>query len=245
MPGVLSGTHFGLYHNLKVSESMSELVKKERDFVIPGDIIVNSLEYLPGRNAYREGDNIYSKRIGIVSLNNRVVSVIPLTSAYTPKVGDMVIGEVAEIQSNGWVIDINSYYMAYLPLSGVREYIDTSRTRLSSVYAIGDMINAKIFSANSDSVHLSMQDPRARKLTEGRIIKINPAKVPRIIGKQGSMISIIKEKTNCMITVGQNGIIWISGDNVQKVIETIGIIENDAQLEGLTDKITEFLGGTK
>ena len=222
---------------------MEELVKKEREFVIPGDIIVNSLEYLPGRNAFREGDSIHAKRIGIVSINNRVVSVIPLASPYMPKAGDMVIGEVVEIQSNGWILDINAPYFAYLPLSGVREYIDTSRTSLSSYYAIGDVLSAKISQAWGDSVHITMQDTRARRLTEGRIVKINPAKVPRLIGKEGSMITIIKDKTNSRISVGQNGVVWISGDNMEKVIETIRLIEREAHTDGLTDSVSEFLGG--
>ncbi len=221
---------------------MSELLKKEKDFVIPGDVIVNSLEYLPGRNAYRDGDSICAKRIGIVAINNRVVYVIPLSSVYMPKAGDIVIGEIVEVQSNGWVVDINSPYLAYLSLSGVREYIDTSKTSLSNVYAIGDVINAKVVSAWPDSVHITMQDTRARKLTEGRIIKINPAKTPRLIGKQGSMISMIKEKTGCRITVGQNGVVWVSGENAEKVIETIKLIEKEAQFDGLTENISQFLG---
>ena len=53
-----------------------------------------------------------------------MISVIPLSGVYVPKGGDMVIGKVQDIQSSGWVIDINSISDAYLPLSGVREFID-------------------------------------------------------------------------------------------------------------------------
>ncbi len=223
---------------------MSDMLKSEKDFVVPGDEIVKSIDYLPGKNTFREGDSIYAKRLGIVSLSGRVVSVIPLSGVYSPKIGDMVIGEVMEIQSNGWVVDIKGSCFAYLPLSGIREYVDTNKTSLSSVYAIGDLIYAKISSLNpsSDSVYLSMQDSRSRKFTSGRVVKINPSKVPRLIGKQGSMINVIKDKTGCRISVGQNGLIWLDGEKTELAVQAIQIIEEKAhKTSGLTEQISEFL----
>lgn len=221
------------------------LLKKERDFVVPGDRIVQSLDYLPGRNSYREGDSIFAKRLGLVSVVNRVVSVIPLAGPYVPKVGDMVIGEVEEIQSNGWIINISGVYTAYMPLSGVREYIDTTRSQLSHYYGIGDVLYAKVSGANADSVQVSMQDTRARKFKTGRILTISPAKVPRLIGKEGSMIITIKERTGCRITVGQNGIIWIEGEKEDLAIEAINLVDREAAYEGLTDKVIKLLGDAR
>ena len=89
-----------------------------------------------------------------------------------------------------------------------------------------------------------MKGPGLRNLRGGRLIKVTPTKVPRIIGKQGSMVSMIKEKTNCRIIVGQNGIVWIEGtdsDNENLATEAILKIEKDAHTEGLTDKIKNFL----
>ncbi len=221
---------------------MPDLLKKDRELVIPGDKIVDSMDYLPGKNCYREGNSLYAKKLGLVSVKNRVISVIPLNSVYIPKVGDMVVGEIEEIQSNGWVVNINSPYPAYLPLSGVKEFIDTSKTDLSKVYNVGDIIYAKVSSfVQSDSTHVSMQDIRSRKFRGGRVIKINPAKVPRLIGKQGSMIKLIKEKTGCRISVGQNGLIWIEGDNIDTVLKVTEIIEKESQTNGLTDRISKML----
>ncbi|MBU0953573.1 MAG: exosome complex protein Rrp4 [Nanoarchaeota archaeon] len=222
---------------------MAELLKKERDFVLPGDELVKSMDYLPGKNAYREGDSVYAKRLGIVSLSNRVVSVIPLNSGYMPKAGDMVIGTVEEIQSNGWIVDIKAPYSAYLPLSGVREFIDTSKIALSTVYDIGDLLYAKVNMANSGSVHLSMQDPRSRKFRGGRIVKINPAKVPRLIGKMGSMITLIKDRTGCRISVGQNGLVWVDGERDDVAAQAVDMIERDSFHEGLTDRVAALVGG--
>lgn len=220
-------------------------MKKDRELAIPGDELVKSMDYLPGKNCFREGESIITKRLGLVSVDGRVISIIPLSGVYLPKYGDMVIGTVAEIQSSGWIVDINSLHQAYLPLSGVKEFIDTKRTDLSKVYAIGDVIYSKISLVNGDSVHLSMQDTRSRKFTSGRVIKMSSAKVPRLIGKQGSMIRLIKDSTGCRINVGQNGAVWIEGANDNTVLSAVQLIEKNSHIDGLTDKVSEFLGKTK
>jgi exosome complex component RRP4 len=222
---------------------MSEMIKNDRDFVVPGDEIINSMDFLPGKNCFREGNSIFSKRIGLVSVRGWVISVIPLSGVYAPRAGDMVIGEVEDIQSSGWIVNINSTGDAYLPLSGVREFIDTTKTDLSKFYAVGDVIYAKINHANSHTIHLSMQDPRARKFTSGRIVSMNPAKVPRLIGKEGSMINVIKDKAGCRINVGQNGLVWFEGSNEDLVVDAIRIVEKDAAHEGLTERVSSMLNG--
>ena len=227
---------------------MAELIKKEREFVIPGEEIIKSMDYLPGRNCYREGEFILSKKIGLVSVSGRVISVIALNGIYVPKVDDMVIGVVEDIQgTSGWIIDIKSPCRAFLPLSGVREFVDTSRTSLNKIYDIGDVLYANIHmvAQQSDSVHISMQDPRARKMRGGRVLSINPAKVPRIIGKQGSMISMIKDATGSRISIGQNGFMWFEGGNEELVLKAINMIDREAYTTGLTDRVAELLGRPK
>ena len=219
---------------------MSETLKNERDFVVPGDEIVNSMEFLPGRNSFRDGNSIYSKRVGLVHIENHVVSIVPLSGGYMPLIGDMVIGEVVDVQSNGWIISIDSAYDAYLPLSGVRQFVRQG-TDLSKIYAIGDIVYAKVSVATGNSLNVSLQDIRARKLVGGKLMEISPVKVPRLIGKQGSMISLIKERTGCNIYVGQNGIIWVFGDNYDLVTEVLRKVEKESHMEGLTDSIEKLL----
>ena len=222
---------------------MEELLKKDRELVIPGDEIIRSMDYLPGKNAFRDGDSIYAKKLGLVSVNRRVISVIPLSGVYIPKAGDMVMGEVIDIQNNGWVIDIKSVNEGFLPLSGVREFVDTSKTDMSKIYGLGDVVYAKISASSSNSVYLTMQDTRSRKLRSGRVVRMSPAKVPRLIGKEGSMIKLIKDKTGCRISIGQNGLVWFEGEKEDSVIDAIKLIERESVTDGLTDKISNLLGG--
>jgi len=219
-----------------------KVFKKEKDVVLPGDEIVDSMEYLPGRNCFREGSGIVSKRIGLVYFKNRVIEVVPLAGMYTPEPGDMVIGIVKEVQRNGWAIDINSPYEAFLPLSGVREFIDPMKTDLSKIYGAGDVIYGKVTMVSpAKSIHVSMQDIKTRKFSEGRIVKISPVKVPRLIGKQGSMINLIKDKTGCRISVGQNGVVWLQGENEILAVKAIKTIERKSHTDGLTDYIEKLL----
>lgn len=93
------------------------------------------------------------------------------------------------------------------------------------------------------NVSVKMNEEGLKRIEKGRLIEISPSKVPRVIGKNASMISILKKESNCEIYVGQNGRIWIDGpkEAMRKVIEAIEIIEEKAHTSGLTDKIKKFL----
>src|SRR2546425_545307 len=75
------------------------------------------------------------------------------------------------------------------------------------------------------------------------VIEISPTKVPRVIGKQGSMVSLIMDLTGCRIYVGQNGRIWLDGDDRSAAIATMAIrlIEERAQAVGLTEGVRELI----
>jgi exosome complex component RRP4 len=223
-----------------------EEYKNERKVVLPGERIVESMEYLPGRNCFRDGNSIYSKRLGVIYYRGRVIDVVPLSGKYMPEIDDMVIGTVDEVQYSGWIVNINSPYKAFLPLSGVRGFLDPSRTDLSKIYGIGDLIYAKVFDVTPmKDIKISMKDPSTRKFENGRAVKVSPVKVPRIIGKQGSMINMIKDKTGCRISVGQNGVVWLQGEKENLAARAIIEIEENSQIPGLTDHIAKFLSESK
>ncbi|MEE9223123.1 MAG: KH domain-containing protein, partial [Thermoplasmata archaeon] len=88
-------------------------------------------------------------------------------------------------------------------------------------------------------VVLTMKEHGLRKLTGGQIVEISHSKVPRVIGRKGSMISLIKGFTKCRLFVGQNGRIWIDGDidDIHNTIRVIERIEEEAQMIGLTESV--------
>ncbi len=220
----------------------SELLVQERSLVVPGELLAKGLDNLPGVGAYRTNHDIRSKVLGLVRLKDRLVCVVPLAGAYIPKVGDGVIATVTDIQATFWIAELNSPYDALLNISeAVPEYVDRG-TDISIYYDIGDVVYAKVLSVSkTKNVQLTMNDYRAKKLIGGKLVRVTPSKVPRVIGKEGSMVELIKNRTGCQITVGQNGVIWLRGQNENLAARVVLMIEREAHIEGLTDRITRFL----
>ena len=218
---------------------------KDKDIVVPGEILAEGMSYLPGQGMYRQGNNIIATRLGLVKIDGKVIKIIPLSGKYLPKRGDVIIGTVKDITLSGWVMETNSAYTALLQLRDASTDYIRKGSDLTKYYDIGDHLVTKIYNVTSQNViDLTMKGPGLRKLTGGRIMKVSPTKVPRIIGKQGSMVSMIKQATNCNIMVGQNGIVWIKGANPEDeilTVKTISKIEKESHVPGLTDIIKEFL----
>ena len=185
----------------------------DRKVVVPGEVIAKG-DYLPGEWTEKRGDEIVSIRFGLAEETNRLVKVIPLSGVYIPRRGNVVIGKVENITFNGWILDIGTAETAFLSLMEVPRYVN--KDALEEVMEIGDVAVVKVVGVNKRGVDLSIKLRGLGRIDEGIIIKVNPNKVPRIIGKEGSMIKIIKDETGCNITVGQNGYIWIKGDSVEK-----------------------------
>ncbi len=223
---------------------MGKLLVKEREIVIPGQELAEGLDYLPGQGTFREDNKIIANYLGLLSTNERFIKVIPLTGRYIPKVNDLVIGKVVEIGFYGWSIDIGSAYNAMLSIRDAAEFIERDDD-LTKYYDYGDLVVAKINKVTrSKSIDLTTKGPGLKKLDGGKIIDVTPSKVPRMIGKQGSMIQLIKEKTGCNIIIGQNGRVWIKGESTEKEIlasNAIIKIEQESHTEGLTDKIKKML----
>jgi exosome complex component RRP4 len=216
--------------------------KSKREIVIPGETIVSGSEYLPGDHTLREGNDIIAARFGLAEVSGRLVRVIPLAGVYIPRRGNSIVGKVIDITFNGWILDIDSPYLAFLPVAEVNKYIN--KNDLTEFLDIGDMIVANVLMVKHRGVDLTLKGRGLGKLEEGMIIKINSNKVPRVIGKGGSMVNLIKKETACNIIVGQNGLIWIKGKSTGAELlakEAILFIVEKSFIEGLTEKVKEFL----
>jgi len=218
-----------------------EQKNKERMVVVPGEVI-GSKDSLPGDGTAKEGDEVVAQRYGLVEESGKVVKVIPLSGIFVPRRGNVIIGKVEDITFNGWINDINAPSSAFLPVSEVPRYLD--KNSLGEFLDIGDFFSAKISGVKSKGIDLTLEGRGLGKLEGGSIIFINSNKVPRVIGREGSMINLIKDETNVRITVGQNGIIWIKGDNIEDELRAKAAVEfvtEKSFVSGLTDKVKEFL----
>jgi exosome complex component RRP4 len=218
----------------------------DRQIVIPGEVIASGEDYLPGEWTEKIGDDVISVRFGLMEETNKLVRVIPLSGVYQPRRGNVVIGKVEMLTMNGWVIDIGTADNGFLPLMEVPRFVN--KDAMDEVMDIGDMVVAKIWNMNKRGIDLSIKSRGYGRIEEGLIVKINPNKIPRVIGKEGSMISLIKSKTNCEITAGQNGLVWIQGNTVEEELfakRAIEFIEQNSFMSGLTEEVEKWLEENK
>ncbi|MFQ5998996.1 MAG: exosome complex RNA-binding protein Rrp4, partial [Candidatus Bathyarchaeia archaeon] len=173
-----------------------------------------------------------------------------LRARYFPLVDDTVIGQITDIGLHGWTVDINAPYSAMLSLSDVvGRSFNPQMESLSNILGVGDVIVGKvtIFDRTRDP-HITIQAPGLGRVSGGVVIGLTPTKIPRLIGKQGSMISLLKQGTGCDVIVGQNGKVLIRGreqKDIEIVIKAINLIESSSHLSGLTDRIKVLLENEK
>jgi len=219
----------------------SDSKENTREIVVPGDLLAISSKR-PGPGTYSQGGKIFASQLGIKSVRPDSISVVPLAGQYVPIAGDLVVGKIVDVGASNWLVDINSPYPSPLHVNEVPWRVEFGETR--KFMQVGDIVLLKIVGVDElKRISVSMQDHGLRKLTGGMVIEVSPSKVPRVIGKNGSMIQMLKNETACRIYVGQNGRIWIDGelDNIVRAVQAIKMIEDEAHNLGLTEKVKEFL----
>jgi exosome complex component RRP4 len=217
-----------------------------KQLVTPGDLLAEG-PYFAGENTYRDGSKIYSARVGLADIIGNKLIVVPIKGAYIPRIDDIVIGRVTDIGMSGWQVDICAPYPAMLPASEtpMQRGHDMGRRDLSHLYGVGDLTLAQViaFDRARDPL-LTTKGRGLGKVTSGRVARIAPAKIPRVIGKKGSMITMLKKETNTDIIPGQNGVILATGKNPDQeriAVEALYMIEREAHTSGLTDRVRAMI----
>jgi exosome complex component RRP4 len=225
----------------------SKIFFPDRSIVTPGDLVAEGEFQIPWSPYYIKINNkYYSTIVGLLEVKDNYFEIIPLEiTYYYPKIGDTVIGLIEDIEIYGWVVDIKAPYTAYLPAASMLGRPINPGEDLRRYLDKGDYIIAKIetFDRTTNPI-LSVKSKGLGRISSGTIIDILPIKVPRIIGKNKSMIEILTSETSCSITVAQNGRIWIecpSREKEELLLAAIKIIERESHIKGLTERIKKFL----
>jgi exosome complex component RRP4 len=215
--------------------------------VVPGDFISDEVNRA-GEGTYVDEGKVYAMNYGIVS-DKGAIKVVAISGKYVPTRGDVVIGKVVELVYPFWIVDIASPYEARLHISdfsrGAERRIDFST--MSDYLDLGDLIIAKVLDVDAlMRIDLGLKD-EIKIGNRGRLIEISHTKVPRVIGRSGSMIKMLKEKCKCFIFIAKNGRIWIKGqeENMNLATQMVLMIANEAHTSGLTDRISHFLDSYK
>ena len=217
----------------------------KKRYVLPGDFITTAPLRLAG-NVVLEGKRIISTTIGLSDISDDSARVISLTGGYMPKIDDLVIGTITSVSGNSWFADINSCYQGMLlgqDVFGRGSYPTATemRERLDN----GDIIFAKI--ANFDRQReplISIAYKNLGRIDSGELVRISPTRIPRLIGKRGSMIQMIEASTNATLTVGQNGLVVVlceETNGLLKALAAIRMVDEQAHLVDLTDRVKKML----
>src|SRR3972149_6071994 len=202
-----------------------------RQIVIPGES-VGGRGLKPGPGTFSDGGQIYAAHLGVVDERDGLVSVVPLAGRYIPQPGDAVVGEIVDLGASHWLVDINSPYPAPLHATESPWHVEFGDTR--RYLNVGDVLLCHVLSVDeANRVQLTMQDREARRVQGGQLLEIEPMKVPRVIGRPGSMISLIKEGARCG---GYGG-----HEDTALAVRAIKLVEQRAQAVGLTELVKYFL----
>ncbi len=235
-----------------MSKQKPILYFQNRDIVVPGDIVAAGDVDIETPNLLVKLDDgrIMATVTGLLSVEEEEgkvkLGLIPLKGRYIPKPGDLVIGVVADVGITAWFVDIRAPFPGVLNASDyLSRPFNPATENLRKYLDVGDVIVAKVaqFDRTRDPI-LTTQEKGLGKVVEGSLIEIEPSRVPRVIGRRRSMITMLQDMTQCNIVVGNNGRILLRCPNPE--IEAVAIlaikkIEAEAHTTGLTERVREFI----
>ncbi len=232
-----------------------------RDLVIPGETLTEDTKtYLPGRGTIFNKDRtkIISLNIGLKQVKRNYINVIPLRGFYTPRPGDKVIALVTDKNPVKYICDINAKDRGILKPKntvargkprGYRGGAPDRQDNSTEKYNIGDILIVKVLSADRlNKPELTTVGKYLGKRRDGLVITIDTPKIPRVIGRSGSMIKMLKNLTKSNIFVTQNGRIWLKSEDIaygRLLIDAIRKIEKEAHTVGLTERMSEYIENEK
>jgi exosome complex component RRP4 len=215
---------------------------EKREIVVPGQLLAEG-RYRASVGTYMEGENVYSTIMGLAELRGNTVRVVPLQGVYIPREGDLVLGTITYVAGNNWKVDIGGPYQASIHANNAlrRPYDDD----ISKYMDVGDVIAAEVSAFDRvTGPYLTMKGRGLRKLEGGMVVRVSPAKIPRIIGRKGSMIKMIMDALKIKVMVGQNGRIWVDAptiDVMRLARKAFRMIEDQSHTSNLTNRVEEML----
>jgi exosome complex component RRP4 len=225
-------------------EGSSSHPSGDRVLVLPGEEIP-SQGLKPGPGTYRVGGKVYASVLGLLSPRPPFVQVVPLSGRYIPKPHDVVIGTVTDVQGTFWLLDIGAPRWAPLHMTGTPWPVEIGETE--KFLRVGESVVVQVENLDpTGRIGVTMNGEGLGKLEGGSIVRISPARIPRVVGRGGSMIQTITQRTGAQVAVGQNGRIWVDGDPeaIHRVREALRMISEDGQRGGLTERVDSYLRST-
>eukprot|EP00906_Rhabdomonas_costata_P033784 RCo047583 len=202
--------------------------------VTPGQLITkDSSQYLRGHGTYvTESGEMLASLCGVLERVNRLVTVVPLRARYIPRVGDVVVGRVTEVQPKRWLVDVNSLQDAGLNLNSInlpggelRRRKDVDALNMRMMLEEEDVFSAEVLEAGEGPASLHTRSALYGKLGNGQLVVVRPSLVKRI--KQ----HFVTLDIGVDLILGCNGYIWLSstppGSSHQAVVSFGDVVDGE------------------
>ncbi len=213
------------------------------NLVLPGDRIGRTGSIRAGNGVMKGERYLIATQMGLLIRSERSVHVIPMKGRYRPGKGDFLIGIVKDHTPSRWFFDINTPQGARLHSSDTPWSVDFGRT--GEYMNVGDVAYLKVMEVDDmGRADLTMKGPGLRKLRSGQVMGIRPSQVPRLIGRNGSLIAAVKRRTGCRIFIGKNGWIWVDGEDagIEMVRRVLDAVDERPHMGGVSEHILGILG---
>jgi exosome complex component RRP4 len=207
-----------------------EADKEDEDIkiVVPGSIISNRTDFMSGHGTFYGNEDIVASVAGSVRQVNKLLTVQPFKSRYSPDVGDVIVGRVVEVQQKRWKVDINSISEGILALANVslpggelRRKSAEDEMRMRMYMEEGDLVVAEVLNVTSEAIQLQARTLRYGKLGQGLLVKVSPSLMKR-------------RKTHfhdlhfgAKIILARNGWVWIEPPSDGQMSATGGYTHSD------------------
>lgn len=209
--------------------------------ICPGQIITSDPQWMRGHGTYAAtivGDDstgdIRSTLAGTLHKTNKLLSVAPLRARYTPEIGDLVVGRVAEVQGRRWKVDVAAPLLAHLPLSSInlpggiqRKRTAVDELNIRAFFGEGELVVAEVQSLFADgSASLHTRSLTYGKLRNGFFMSVSG------MGGGGGVVRARRQiftlhtagrGGEVLVILGVNGYIWIARHVADPVAEPVGL----------------------
>ncbi len=159
--------------------------------------------------------------MGTITRTNKLLSITPLRTRFTPEIGDLLIGRVTEVLPKKWKLNISSKQDATLQLASInlpggiqRRKSASDELQMRSFFNEGDLVLSEVQSYFGDgSVSLHTRSLKYGKLRNGQFLELPNS-------------CIVRSKTQTMqignvdVILGVNGYCFISKHTAHSLVSS-------------------------
>lgn len=210
--------------------------RRTTQVITPGQIVTDDSQWMRGHGTFAATDDassaIRSTLAGTLQKTNKLLSVVPLRARYTPEIGDLVVGRIAEVQSRRWKVDVAAPLHSHLLLSSInlpggalRRRTSVDELNIRSFFGEGELLVAEVQSLFQDgSASLHTRSLKYGKLRNGYFMAVSGMGGGAGVVRSKRQIFTIQTAKGGEVDVilGVNGYIWIA-KHVEEKREEVGL----------------------